>query len=81
MSPFFQFFRMSHKGDQDMEQTLQVDAVEVKKVAGSGMSRCLFGDWPRRRLLKLTSADYEGAQSFWNPQEKRPSKIPVSAPE
>ena len=64
-----------------MEQTLQVETEDVKKLAASGMSRCLFGDWPRRKLLKLTHADYEGEQSFWNPQEKRPSKILVSAPE
>jgi hypothetical protein len=62
-----------------MNQSRKIGTVEVKKFVDSGMSRCLFGDWPRRKLLKLTHTDYERSQSFWIPQEKHPKIIPVSA--
>jgi hypothetical protein len=62
-----------------MKHSHKVATVDVKKWVDSAMSPCLFGDWPRRKLLKLTHADYERAQSFWNPQEKRPKIILASA--
>jgi hypothetical protein len=35
-----------------MKHSHKVGTVEVKNLVDSRMSRCLFGDWPRRKLLK-----------------------------
>lgn len=36
-----------------MNEILEETTVDIKELVQSGMSRCLFGDWPRRALLKL----------------------------
>lgn len=36
-----------------MHKTREKTTVGIKKSMQSGMSHCLFGDWPRRALLKL----------------------------
>lgn len=36
-----------------MNKILEETTVNIKKPVKNDMSRCLFGDWPRRALLKL----------------------------
>lgn len=36
-----------------MNKILEETTVDSKEAVQSDMSRCLFGDWPRRALLKL----------------------------
>ncbi len=67
------------KGNRTMNKSREVGRVDVKKLVDRGMSRCLFGEWPRRALLKLGHSDYEGASSYWQPQEDRAPKNNASA--
>ena len=48
------------KGNRTMNKSREAGRVDVKKLVDRGMSRCLFGEWPRRALLKLGHSDYEG---------------------
>ncbi|MGP0593651.1 hypothetical protein ACTRXD_14100 [Nitrospira sp. T9] len=36
-----------------MNTSLEQETVHPQKSGQTGMSRCLFGDWPRRMVLKL----------------------------
>lgn len=56
-----------------MNNNREVGPVAVVGLVQSGMSRCLFGDWPRRAILKLTHPS-EGPSSFWIPQEEMAEK-------
>lgn len=67
------------EGEQNMDKQHEVDRV-ARGLGKEGMSRCLFGDWPRRSLLKLTHPDNDEPSSFWLPREDRAQKnsTPVS---
>ncbi len=52
-----------------MNENHEGGAVTVTVLVERGMSRCLFGDWPRRALLKLAHPVCEGPSSFWIQEE------------
>ncbi len=53
-------------------------SVAVKEVVEKGMSRCLFGDWPRRALLKVTLPACDGTSPFLIPRKGRDQNTPAS---
>lgn len=65
------------KGKGTMDKILEETTVDIKESVQNGMSRCLFGAWPRRALLKSALPMKDWPLSFSACKENMSTDIKV----